>query len=222
MDWKEFENEPTEDLIEMIRWQSKPEDLETAHAAFKAFFFRFRDDVVKTSRIVSKNWGYDNDVADTIAEQTFDRFWKKPFTFDSSKCTTPNIDKCVKLYLFSIAKHLLADYTRHINGHGSAYSGDEEVIMEFPEIENLDFPDETRRDMKKMLTTIQGALDRLSPKHKIIYLTYRAYEKVGYKLPRTLLVTLRKELDLTQNSIRVYKKEAFETVDTYLKLYGNK
>jgi len=37
-----------------------------------------------------------------------------------------------------------------------------------------------------------------------------------------LLQALRDELELTQNSIRVYKKEAKAEIETYLKLYGNK
>jgi len=68
-------------------------------------------------------------------------------------------------------------------------------------------------------------LDRLSPKHRIIYLTYKHYEHItndGYKLPRKLLKELRTELDLTQNSVRVYKNEAFNDVETYLKTYGSK
>ena len=41
-------------------------------------------------------------------------------------------------------------------------------------------------------------------------------------MPRKLLKDLRTELDLTQSSIRVYKKEANEAVEQYLKLYGTK
>ncbi len=41
-------------------------------------------------------------------------------------------------------------------------------------------------------------------------------------MPRSLLKDLRTELDLTQNSIRVYKKEAIKEVDNYLKNYDSK
>ena len=72
---------------------------------------------------------------------------------------------------------------------------------------------------------IKKLLDRLSPKHRIIYLTYKQYEqesKEGFKLPRKLLKNLRTELDLTQTTVRIYKNEGFNEVETYLKIYGSK
>lgn len=73
-----------------------------------------------------------------------------------------------------------------------------------------------------MCDKIRQSQARLSPKHKIVYLTYKTHEKDGYKLPRELLKSLRDDLDLTQNSIRIYKNEAFNTVKTYLDIYGSK
>ena len=51
---------------------------------------------------------------------------------------------------------------------------------------------------------------------------YEDKTKEGYYLPRGLTKALQSELDLTQNSIRVYKKEAINEVDNYLKTYGSK
>jgi hypothetical protein len=59
---------------------------------------------------------------------------------------------------------------------------------------------------------IEKTLRKLSDKHLIIYLTYLAYEKDGFKLPRKLLAQLRDDTGLSQSSIRVYKKEATEAV----------
>lgn len=222
MDWKEFENETTEDLLEMIKWRNDSEEYATAENAFKAFFFRFRDDVTKKARVVARNWGYDKDVGDAIAENAFDRFWRKPFTFNASKCKTLDIDRCIRLYLYKIARNLLADHKRLEESGPGPYSGDEELVMEFPDLERMALTNEKLRDLKKLYELIKGAIDRLSPKHKVIYLTYHAYEKEGLKLPRKLLQTLRDELDLTQSTIRVYKKEAFDTVEQYMKVYGSK
>ncbi|MEQ1798320.1 MAG: hypothetical protein ABL872_10220, partial [Lacibacter sp.] len=67
---------------------------------------------------------------------------------------------------------------------------------------------------------IEKALARLTPKHKIVYLTYKQYEQDGFKLPRKLLQSLREELGITQSSVQVYKKEAFDKIDEYLNIYG--
>ena len=99
------------------------------------------------------------------------------------------------------------------------------IWREFPNIENMEVGKERKAILQERFEHIQKALDRLTPKHKIIYLTYKQYEsetKDGYKLPRELLKKLRTELDLTQNTVRVYKNEAFNEVETYLKIYGSK
>ena len=64
----------------------------------------------------------------------------------------------------------------------------------------------------------------LSEKHKIVYLTYKAYENTGKKnLPRSVGKKLRDKLNLVQNSIQVYKKEANDHINNYLKAFnGNR
>lgn len=223
MTWEDVKDEATVDLIDYIKYKEQADYKELAESAFAAFTFRFSKEIVDKCRKVGKKWGYDTEVSDMIAERTFERFWKYPFGFEKGNCGKLDIDNCVRFYLFRIARNCFFDYSKELAGENeSPYDGTESVIVEFPSIENLDIPEEKVNDLKKMHDLIEGALARLSSKHKIIYLTYKAYEKEGYKLPRPLLKKLREELELTQNSIRVYKNEAFQTVDQYLKLYGSK
>jgi DNA-directed RNA polymerase specialized sigma24 family protein len=220
MAWKDFEKEPTENLIEYIQWQNDPDYLETSKDAFGAFCFRFYTDLIKKCRIVSKNWGYDSERGDELADEALNRFWKYPSAFNKSNCKS-EIDKCVIFYLYRIAQNLLSDHKKTEMGDNyNPYNGDEEIIREFPDISG--YPYEKKRELKKIYEITQNALARLSPKHKIVYLTYKTHEKDGYKLPRELLKSLRDDLDLTQNSIRIYKNEAFNTVKTYLDIYGSK
>lgn len=215
MSWQEYDKESTESLIEYIQWKDDPDYNDASKDAFRAFCFRFQKDLVEKSRIICKNWGYDREVGDLIAERTFERFWKYPKTFDYTKCKK-EIDQCVIFYLYRFAQNLLSDYRKEISGDDfNPYTGDEEIIRDFLNIER-------RRDLRRIYKIIEKALNRLTPKHKIIYLTYKAHQREGYKLPRQLLKSLREELDLTQASIQVYKKEAFEKVDEYLKIYGSK
>ena len=69
---------------------------------------------------------------------------------------------------------------------------------------------------------IRKAIGTLSEKHKVIFLTYKAYEHDGNKLPRELLAKIRKELDISQTTVRTYKFETYKKVNEYLEIYGLK
>lgn len=221
---QDLRGESTENLLEYIRWQDDPAYIEIAKEAFRVFTFRYQRELQKKLIPICKNWGYDEHIATEIAYSTFDRVWKYP-KFDKSISKQQDIKKAVLFYLFVISGHLLADYKKIQYGKVNPFTGDEQIIHEFPDVENMQIGKERKTILLERYNHIKKALDRLTPKHKIIYLTYKQYEseiKEGYKLPRELLKDLRTELDLTQNSIRVYKKEAFDEVENYLNIYGSK
>jgi len=222
---QDLNSESTESLLEYIQWKDERDYAEIAKEAFKIFTYRFQIDLSKKLIPICRNWGYDEQIATEIGYGTFERIWKYP-KFDISKAKEKDYDKAVIIYLYKIAGRLLADFKRSQENEPYPFSGDEEIIRNFPDIENIDIGKERKAILKERFEHIQKALNRLTPKHKIIYLTYKQYEldtKNGeFKLPRKLLKNLREELDLTQNSIRVYKKEAFDEVDNYLKIYGSK
>src|SRR6185312_2790926 len=89
----------------------------------------------------------------------------------------------------------------------SPYSGEEGIIYELIPLEDLQVKAEQRKEVTARYELIKKALDRLGPKHKIIYLTYQRYQEKGFKLPRHLTEKLRTELELTQATIQFYKKE---------------
>lgn len=220
---QDLNSEATENLLEYIQWKDEPDYTEIAKEAFRVFTFRFQLDLQKKLIPICTNWGYDEQVASELAYHTFERVWKYP-KFDISKAKQKDFDKAVSFYLYGIAGRLLADYKKNQEIE-NPFKGDEEIIREFPDIDNMGMGKERKAILKERFEHIHKALNRLTPKHKIIYLTYKQYEseiKDGYKLPRKLLKELRTELDLTQNSIRVYKKEAFDVVEKYLKTYGSK
>lgn len=210
MDWKEIENEPTESLIEFIQSKEDNDYIELSKAAFKAFTFRFRGELLDKCVVICRKWGMDEHDAGEVAHFTFDRFWKYP-KFKKSKCNTKDIDQCVLFYLFGIAKRVLADYYNNIP---SPYTGDEEIITSLTA--NNDLEPERKAKLEEVEKVINKALSYLTDKHKIIFLTYYVHSKDGYKLPRELTKHLRERLMITQNTIRVYKKEANEAFEKYL------
>lgn len=219
MDWKELEDSSTADLIEYI--QGRQHFYEAAECAFKAFFIRFEADLTKKCRIIAIKWGYNKEDGDVLSEQALDKFWNKAHLFNAQQCKSVNLDRCVLFYIYRIAQRLLSDRQR-LDADKDPYLGEEELVLEFPDLENMEIPKEKLKDLKAVTELIDKALERLSTKHKIIYLTYRSYERDGKKLPRQLLKKLREELDLSQTSIRVYKKEALETVGKIIEIYGTK
>jgi len=221
---QDLNNEPTDNLLEFIQWKDDPDYTETAKEAFRVFTYRYQLDLHKKLISICRNWGYDEQIASEIAYSTFEKVWKYP-KFDFSKAKQKDYNTAVIFYLYGIAKRLLADYKKSQNEEPNPFKGDEEIIREFPDVENLQIGAERKAVLKERFEHIKKVLDRLTPKHKIIYLTYKQYEaetKDGYKLPRRLLKDMRSELNLTQNSIRVYKDEANKEVETYLKNYVSK
>ena len=207
MDWKELQNEPTEDLIEFVKFKTDPNYLDEARAAFVVLTHRFEQDVLRKCTIICRNWGYSDADALELANRTFEKFWEY-HSFDKEKSNVADIDLAFKLYLYKIAENELK---QAYNDQSYPYDGSEQIITSFDDL-NLDGDIEKARDLRKAKDVIDRALSKLTPKHKIIYLTYSVHEEEGRKLPRQLLKQLQTKLDLTQNSIRVYKKEAKDSV----------
>jgi DNA-directed RNA polymerase specialized sigma24 family protein len=221
---QDLNNEATESLLEYIQWKDEPDYAEIANEAFRVFTFRYQLELLKKLIPICKNWGYDKQVATEIAYEAFNRIWKYP-KFDLTKSKQKDYHKAITFYLFGIAKRLLADYKKNETEEPNPFSGEEDLIRDFPDIEILEIGKERKAQLQKLYELLNEALSKLSPKHKIIYLTYKQYESItsdGYNLPRHLTKKLQDELDLTQNSIRVYKKQAIEAINTHIKIYGSK
>lgn len=211
-------NLSSEELIEIIKKKDTPGLSMRAEEAFKTFTYRHQLDLMKKLIPICKGWGYDEQVATEIAYQTFERVWKYP-KYDSSKTKQTESKNRVLFYLYGIAKRLLIEYKKDENEGSNPFSGDEEIIYNLPDIEILDISADKKAELEKYRGIIMQALEGLSTKHRIIYLTYKQYESElneGYRLPRKLLSKLRDELKISQNTIRSYKKEAFDAVSKKL------
>jgi DNA-directed RNA polymerase specialized sigma24 family protein len=223
MTWEDLKDEPTADLVSFIKCKEQPGYKMLADLAFVALTFRFQSEVIDRCRKLGRRYNHDIETCDTIAQKAFDRFYKYPFRFEGTECEKKNfdIDECIIVFIFRIAQHCLFDYYNKDNDL-SPYDGSEAVIVEFPALDDLDVDEVVLEAAVKKQEKIEKALRNLSDKHLTIYLTYLAHEKDGFKLPRKLLEKLRDETGLTQNSIRVYKKEAFEEVEKLKERDGKK
>jgi len=217
-EWKQFEKETTSDLIQFIKWKNQNNFEDDAKAAFIAFCFRFRADIIKKCEIICNRWNYDIDTAQELAQRTFEKFWKYPNYDDTKRKEGKDYDTGVKFYLFGIAQNELTNIYRESQSV-SAYSGDEKIIYDLPEMDFESMDPERKKELEEKLDIVKIALDRLSTKHRIIYLTYEAHKKQGFNLPKHLRESLRKELNLAQGTIRFYRFEAEKIISDYLKIW---
>ena len=212
--------EETKDLIQYLNWRTDPDYKEAAQQSFVIICNRFREDLTKKCEIIAKKKGLSSTDAIIITENTFKRLYKYSSKFDTER--HKDCDIGLKYYLFGIAQRECTKLYCKKNGIGvSPYTGDEEIITEFPEIpDDYESNPISRKQLELEREVIQLALDRHSWKHQVIYLTYKFHKIENYKLPRKLLQELRNMLGLGQNTINAYLKEITDTINDYLKIYG--
>lgn len=208
--WEELKDEPLETLLEFA---ALGEGDEWAEAACINLIFAFRGRLLAACTVMCQKVGLTETDAEEVANRVFERFRKYPTGYDSAHPASKDIEKGFLLYLFGIARRELYDY---IHPDISPYDGTERVITALIDPEGNYEP-----ERRAQLVAAERALDEifsdLTPKHKIIYLTYRFHEKEGRYLPKRLRAELRELLGgIAKSTIRVYKKEAFELVQKKL------
>ena len=217
----DFENMPSLELLEYISF--KDEFPFEAERAFIQFCYRFEKDIKRKSEIYCNKYGYSEVVALEIANCTFSRVWKYP-TFEKEKSKSKDLDKGILLWMYPILYTQIVKYGEQ----NTCVEPDEEedlcLVHNADElIERFDTPDvEAKREITAKLKTMERALTQLSEKHRIIYFTYRAYQKVGKKVPRTITKLLREKLSLTQKSVNTYYGDAHRHVTNYLNILNGK
>lgn len=213
----DFEKMPSVELLEYISF--KVEFSTEAQLAFVQFCYRFEKDLKRKSEIYCNKYGYSEVVALEIANCTFARVWKYP-TFDKEKSKTKDLDKGIFLWMYRILYTQIIKYGEQnscaepTEEEDLSLVNDAEGLVERLNIENV----ESKRDVLSKLKTIESALKQLTEKHRIIYFTYRAYQKEGKKVPRTITRLLREKLSLTQKSVNTYYGDANRHVTNYLNI----
>jgi hypothetical protein len=202
------------DLLIYIGWKEEfPKEAETA---FNVFCLRYDQAVLKAAEINCRKWELTETVALDIVNCTFTRVWKYP-TYDHEKSNTKNIDNGIKRWLSKIVFTQLVNY----NNNGTCHEPDEEtdlsLIHDLDELVEKSTHDKiTRTELMKQLSVLDGVINSLSEKHRIIYLTYKLYTHAGNNIPRLVSKKLQEELGLVPGSIRKYKEQANKQVENFL------
>lgn len=201
--------------VQLIRTiANKDKDKEAAENAFYQFVSYFENKIKKNVEILATRNGYNEEVAFEAIICAFNKVWLYP-TFDMSKSNCKEEENAIIIWLVRIALSQMYQYTKA--GECAKISEDEDLSVIGNVEEFVDFYISDLDPLKKMLyvEALEKKLSVLDEKHRIIYLTYKAYQKSGKKLPRKLLEKLRKRLNLSQITVRVYKKQACEAINDF-------
>ncbi|HTN21951.1 MAG TPA: hypothetical protein VL125_15830 [Pelobium sp.] len=216
-----FEELPSDDLIDYISF--KDEFPIEAEIAFIVFCNRFQRDIIQKAELYSAKYGHNEVVALDIANCAFARVWKY-HSFNKAKTKSKDIDKAIKLWLYPIVFNELMKYGIN-NTCAEPDENDLTIVESIDELITMTVGQdiEKRKELKIKLEILEKAMLGLSEKQKIIFLTYKAYENNGKNIPRVVGKKLREKLNLVQNSVQVYKKDATDHIKNYLKsLNGNR
>ena len=191
---------------------NKENNPEAAEKSFCLFCSYFEDKIKLKVEILASKYGYNENVAFEAIQCTFNKVWLYP-TFSMSKSKCKNEENAIIIWLIKIAFSQMCQYMK--SGICAKVTQDEDLSVienaeDFISYHIVDLPLERKLDLIRIMN---DKISKLDEKHRVIYLTYKAYQTSGKKLPRKLLDKLRKRLGVTQATIRVYKKEACELLN---------
>lgn len=192
---------------------NKDVDLEEAKNALFLFTSYFESKLYKPIEIIARNYGYDENVAFEAIQCAFNKVWLSK-SFDLKKARCKNEENAIINWLIKIAVSQMYDYSK--KGVCAQITPEEDlsIIENAGDYANVIHAYEFDSERKmELVIAFNKKISVLDEKHRIIYLTYKAYQMSGKKLPRKLLTKLRIRLGLTQTTVRVYKKEACETLN---------
>ena len=213
----DFSGTPSIELLEYVSW--KNEFPMESKMAFIEFCSRFQKTIIRKAEIYASRFNYNEVIALELAHCTFNRVWKYAHSFDRKKSEAKTPDKAIIKWMVRIL------YTQLVtlkDSNTCVETNEDEKLDIIRDIDSLaglksSGDIESKRILRIRLEILEKAFNGLSKKHKIIYLTYKAYEQSGKNIPRSVAKKLREELNLKQPSVRVYKNEAYQHVNDFLK-----
>lgn len=183
-------------------------------AAFQTFCAKYELRLNRLVEIQCVKLGYSAEIAFKAVECTFARVRRYP-TFDKMKTKIKNIDNAIVVWLNRIAYTQVLKFK---NGKECAevYADEDLAVINdttgfYEVVSQRQYMSDEEKEKK--IQWLNAKLAGMEEKHRIVLLTYLAYESQGKKLPRALMLKLRTQLNLEQSSIRVYKKEALEALN---------
>ena len=159
-----------------------------AQQAFIEFCFRFGKETFKKAEIYCAKFGYNEVIAFQVVQCAFDRIWKYP-TFNPEKAKSKDEHKAIILWIAPIVYTQILKFQYRDSCEEIFEEEDLSIVASIEQLIDVKIEGniEAKRELKMRFEILESALQSLCPKRQIIYLTYKAYEQEGKKLPRSLL-----------------------------------
>ena len=205
--------EQTGDVLISIMADKSHSEMEI-DAAFQMFCAKYELRLNRLVEVQCAKLGYSAEIAFKAVECAFARVRRYP-TFNKLKTKIKNIDNAIVVWLNKIAYTQVLKFK---NGNECAdVNADEDLSVIDDAVGFYEVVSQRQymsdEEKEKRIQWLNAKLAGMDEKHRIVLLTYLAYESHGKKLPRTLTLKLRTQLNLEQSTIRVYKKEALEALN---------
>lgn len=202
----------TIDGIALLKLIGDKNDRERAKDSLALFTTYFEEKIRAYAEVQASHLGLTETEAFQAMQCAFVKVWKYPYSFDMEKSRSKDEETAIIIWLKRIVASQLFEYAK--NGYCADQTEEEDLSV----IENAQgfveyhMPGISSDKKIGLVQAFDKRLSVLDEKHRIVYLTYKAYEQAGKKLPRRLLEKLRKRLGLTQATVRVYKMEAYRAL----------
>lgn len=182
-------------------------------AAFQMFCAKYELRLNRLVEIQCAKLGYSAEIAFKAVECAFARVKRYP-TFNKMKTKMKNMDNAIIVWLNKIAYTQVLKF-KNANECAEVNADEDLSVVNdatgfYEVVSQSQYMSDEEKDYK--IKRLNLKLAGMEEKHRIVLLTYLAYESEGKKLPRALTLKLRTQLNLEQSTIRVYKKEALEAL----------
>ena len=183
------------------------------NAAFQMFCAKYE---MRLNRLVERQCaklGYPAEIAFKAVECAFARV-RRYHSFKKEKSKSKNIDNAIIIWLNKIAYTQVLKFKDR--GECADVNDDEDLAVVNDATGFYEVASQSQymsdEEKEERIQWLNAKIAGMEEKHRIVLLTYLAYESQGRNLPRSLTLKLRTQLNLTQSSIRVYKKEALKAL----------
>lgn len=171
----------------------KKEDEKAAAKAFRLFVEVFESKINKQVDIIANKNGYDEKVAFEAIQCAFNKVWLYP-TFDMSKSHYKDEEKAIVVWLIRIAVSQMYQFAMH--GVCAQIESDEDLsVIENAEdfVDSFHVSDLIPEQKIQYVCSMEKKISVLDEKHRIIYLTYKAYQTSGKKTSKKVVGEIAKE-----------------------------
>jgi|SRR5690625_1410485 len=198
----------------LLSISDKENDIDNAYAAFDSLFKEYSRYLGKVVNNALKNMGiYDEDLFNTIINNTFLVVYEKPLKFNFRK--EAQDDKSFKAWLATIAHNELKQLLQEYFSKESEIS----VVINEKDIESTTIPEEIVESINNNI--LQSALATLSERDRHILMTLYLYYEKDKDTPSDVLDLLCKMHKTTKSNIRQIKRRSENKIIEYFEKHSD-